>query len=103
MKRSDTRTLVEDVGKKRDAMAALALYDHSIQCGHKRIALLRYLDAKDLAAPLTRQHHAYAQAIASSLSVGDMESIAKQAIERSRQRWSAGAKKKCACREHRRT
>lgn len=93
MQRSDTRALVEEVGKKRDPIAALALYDHSIQCGHGRIALLRYLDAKDLAAPLTRRHHAYAQAIALSLSVSDMESIAKQAMERSRQRRSAKAKK----------
>ncbi|WP_245253643.1 hypothetical protein [Paraburkholderia sp. LEh10] len=73
-------------------MAALTLYDHSIECGHRRIALLRYMDAKDLAAPLTRRHHAYAQTVADSLSVDEMASIARQAIERSRQRRSAATK-----------
>ncbi|SIT49127.1 conserved hypothetical protein [Paraburkholderia piptadeniae] len=92
MKRSDTRSLVEDVGKKCGVVAALALYDHSIQCGHRKIALLRYMDARDLAAPLTERHHTYAQTVAESLSDGEIESILKQAVERSRQRRCAAAK-----------
>ena len=78
--------LVENVVQKRDAMAALALYDHSMQCGHKKIALLRYMDARDLAAPLTDRHHAYARTVVESLSSIEMESVARQAVKRSRQR-----------------
>nr|WP_090866325.1 hypothetical protein [Paraburkholderia diazotrophica] len=93
MKRSDTRNLVEDVGTECDALAALALYDHSIQCGHRKIALLRYMDARDLAAPLTERHHAYAWTVAKSLGMDAMKSIARQAVERSRQRRDAATKR----------
>ncbi len=93
MKRSDTRRLNTDVRLERDATAALALYDGSIRHGHRHIALLRYMDARDLAAPLTQRHHEYAQKVASSLSATDVERICGQAIDRSRQRQRAAAKK----------
>ncbi|HWT37187.1 MAG TPA: hypothetical protein VN289_12950 [Paraburkholderia sp.] len=93
MKRSDTRRLIVNVHNRRDATAALALYDRSIQHGHRHVALLRYMDARDLAAPLTERHHDYARKVASSLSATDFERILGQAVDRSRQRQRAAAKR----------
>ncbi|MBN3756125.1 hypothetical protein G3N95_24510 [Paraburkholderia sp. Tr-20389] len=93
MRRSDTRRLNADVRQDRDATAALALYDRSIRHGHRHIALLRYMDARDLAAPLTQHHHEYAQKVASSLSATDIERLCGQAVDRSRQRQRAASKK----------
>ncbi|CAD6543935.1 hypothetical protein LMG27952_04109 [Paraburkholderia hiiakae] len=86
MNRTHTRNLVRQVAQDCDPQAALSLYDQSIASGHKRIALLRYLDARDLSVPLTPQHHAYARAVASVLSERDMEIIAREALRRSRER-----------------
>ncbi|WP_202905100.1 hypothetical protein [Paraburkholderia mimosarum] len=70
------------------------LYDRSIASGQKRIALLRYLDARDLSVPLTPQHHAYARAVASVLSERDIETIAREALRRSRERHASLALKR---------
>jgi hypothetical protein len=86
MKRPDTRELVRRVTESRDPEAALALYDHSIVCHHKRIALLRYLDAKDLLAPLEKRHHEYAQSVAAGLTDAQIQAVTRQAIGRSRLR-----------------
>lgn len=86
MNRIETRVLVERVAQCRDPQAALSLYEHSIASGHKRIALLRYMDARDLSVPMTQQHHAYAYAVASALSDQEMEAVARQALKRSRER-----------------
>ncbi|MEM5367704.1 hypothetical protein V4C53_16920 [Paraburkholderia azotifigens] len=91
MRRSETRGLNASVRTKRDPSAALALYDRSIRHGHRHVALLRYMDARDLAAPLTQAHHEYAEKIASSLSVTDIERILGQAVDRSRQRQRAAS------------
>lgn len=88
MKRVDTRALVQQMAKAGDRMVALRLYEHSMKLGHKKIALLRYLDAKELSAPLSQSHHAYAQAIATTLSARVVERIFQQAIERSKLRLS---------------
>ena len=86
MNRTETRALVKRVAQCRDPQAALSLYEHSIASGHKRIALLRYMDARDLSVPMTQQHHAYACAIVNALSDREMESIARQALKRSHAR-----------------
>lgn len=86
MNRTETRVLVKRVAQCRDPQAALSLYEHSIASGHKRIALLRYMDARDLCVPMTQQHHAYACTIANTLSDREMESVARQALKRSRER-----------------
>jgi hypothetical protein len=78
-----TSTRVETAGlsqlacEQRDAHAALALLDRSIALGHRRIALIRYLHAQYLDAPLCAQHHEYVQKIAERLSA---ETIARIAI-----------------------
>jgi hypothetical protein len=86
MSRENTRSLVKRVAQDGDPLAALSLYEHSIASGHKRIALLRYMDARDLAVPLTPRHHAYAHAIANDLSEREMQAIASEALRRSRER-----------------
>jgi hypothetical protein len=86
MSRANTRSLVKRVAYDGDPLAALSLYEKSIASGHTRIALLRYMDARDLAVPLTPRHHAYAHAIANGLSERDMQAIANEAIKRSRER-----------------
>jgi hypothetical protein len=68
--------LVAELG---DPVAALALYEHSVACGHGRIALLRYLDARRLNAPFDAAHHAYVQRIAARLSAEQLRRIAQQA------------------------
>jgi hypothetical protein len=92
MRRSETRGLNASVRTKRDATAALALYERSIRHGHRQVALLRYMDARDLAAPLTQAHHDYAEKVASSLSATDIERVLGQAVDRSRQRRREAAK-----------
>ena len=92
MRRSETRGLNASVRTKHDATAALALYDRSIRHGHRHVALLRYMDARDLAAPLTQAHHDYAEKVASSLTATDIERILGQAVDRSRQRQRAASK-----------
>lgn len=86
MNRTETRVLVKRVAQCRDPQAALSLYEHSMAAGHTRIALLRYMDARDLSVPMTQQHHAYACAIATALSNREMEAVARQALKRSRER-----------------
>ena len=86
MDRTHTRNLVRQVAQDCDPQAALSLYDQSMASGHKRIALLRYLDARDLSVPLAPHHHAYARSVASALSERDMEVIAREALRRSRER-----------------
>jgi len=91
MSRAHTRNLVMRVAQECDTHAALSLYDQSMASGHRRIALLRYLDARDLSAPLTPQHHAYAHAVASILNEREMEAIAREALRRSRERHAGKA------------
>ncbi|MDR5761576.1 hypothetical protein [Caballeronia sp. LZ035] len=68
--------------KKHDADAALALLDRSIALKHRRIALIRYLHAQYLDAPLQSRHHDYVKAIAARLSVDALMRIAATARAR---------------------
>lgn len=62
---------------------AIDLYERSMRLGHRRVALLRYMDARDLSAPLSQEHHAYAQSIIENLSDPDINKIATESIKRS--------------------
>jgi hypothetical protein len=83
-----TSTRVETAGlsqlacELRDADAALALLDRSIALGHRRIALIRYLHAQYLDAPLSARHHEYVQKIAEHLSAETIARIAMAARAR---------------------
>jgi hypothetical protein len=74
--------LSERACKERDAGAALALLDRSIQLKHRRIALIRYLHAQYLDAPLEPRHHDYVKAIAARLSADALMRIAATARAR---------------------
>lgn len=77
--RRRTHRLMKLVAEFGDPVAALALYEHSVACGHRRIALLRYLDAQRLNAPFDASHHEYVRRIAARLSVRQLHAIAQQA------------------------
>jgi hypothetical protein len=80
--RDTTALLSERAFKERDPVAALALLDHSMALKHRRIALIRYLHAQYLDAPLEPRHHEYVKTIAARLSVDALMRIAAAARAR---------------------
>jgi hypothetical protein len=80
--RDTTAHLSQRAFRERDAQAALALLEHSIALKHRRIALIRYLHAQYLDAPLEARHHDYVKAIAARLSVDALMRIAATARAR---------------------
>jgi hypothetical protein len=74
-----TTRLTERARHEGDADAALALLDRSIVLRHRRIALIRYLLAQRLGAPLQARHHQYVEKIAAHLSVDSLARIASAA------------------------
>jgi hypothetical protein len=66
--RDTVALLSERMFRQRDALAALALLERSIALRHRRIALIRYLHAQFLDAPLEARHHEYVKAVAARLS-----------------------------------
>ncbi|SAL78715.1 hypothetical protein AWB71_05745 [Caballeronia peredens] len=74
--------LSERACKDRDSGAALALLERSIELRHRRIALIRYLHAQYLDAPLEARHHDYVKTIAARLSVEALMRIAAAARAR---------------------
>jgi hypothetical protein len=82
--RAATARLTARACDERDAGAALALLDQSIALRHRRIALIRYLLARELGAPLDARHHAYVEKVAAHLSVDALTRIAGAARTRLR-------------------
>jgi len=80
--RVETAGLSQLACEQRDAHAALALLDRSIALGHRRIALIRYLHAQYLDAPLCARHHDYVQKIAERLSTETIARLAEAARTR---------------------
>lgn len=80
--RDTAARLSERACKGHDAHAALALLDRSIALKHRRIALIRYLHAQYLDAPLEAHHHEYVKGIAARLSVDALMCIAAAARAR---------------------
>jgi hypothetical protein len=79
-----TARLTERAFQQGDADAALALLDQSMLLRHRRIALIRYLLAQQLGAPLQARHHEYVQKIAAHLSAETLARIAGAARARLR-------------------
>ncbi|WGS53367.1 hypothetical protein LFL96_20030 [Paraburkholderia sp. D15] len=79
-----TARLTERACHEGDAHAALALLDQSIVLRHRRIALIRYLLAQQLGAPLEARHHQYVERIAARLSAEALARIAGAARARRR-------------------
>ncbi|WP_233805539.1 hypothetical protein [Paraburkholderia sp. HP33-1] len=82
--RAATARLTARACDERDAGAALALLDQSIALRHRRIALIRYLLARELGAPLEARHHAYVEKVAARLSADALARIAGAARARLR-------------------
>ncbi|WP_250515784.1 hypothetical protein [Caballeronia sp. INDeC2] len=74
--------LSERAFKKHDADAALALLDRSIALKHRRIALIRYLHAQYLDAPLEARHHEYVKGVATRMSAEALMQVAAAARAR---------------------
>ena len=79
-----TARLTQRACEQRDADAALALLDQSIGLRHRRIALIRYLLAQQLGAPLQARHHDYVRKIAARLSADALARVASAARARLR-------------------
>ncbi|CAH2801341.1 MAG: hypothetical protein CBARDMAM_4359 [uncultured Caballeronia sp.] len=68
--------------EQHDPHAALALLDRSLALGHRKIALIRYLHAHYLGAPLEPRHHEYVHKLAERLSAEMIARIATAACAR---------------------
>ncbi|RKE38952.1 hypothetical protein B0G76_5318 [Paraburkholderia sp. BL23I1N1] len=79
-----TARLTERACQQGDAHAALALLDQSILLQHRRIALIRYLLAQQLGAPLQSRHHEYVEKIAARLSADALARVVGAARARLR-------------------
>src|SRR5579863_7083219 len=89
MARAHISHLVKLAYESRDPAAALALLDRSIELGHRRIALIRYLQAQFVEAPLEARHHAYVRDIAARMSAETLGRVAAEARSRSLSRQSS--------------
>jgi hypothetical protein len=78
MARNVIRTLKDGV-RQGDAQSALALLERSIKFGHGKLAVLRYLVAERLGAPLTHQQFLYCQKVSRLLGDEEVASILRQA------------------------
>jgi hypothetical protein len=95
MARAHISQLVKLAYEARDPAAALALLDRSIELGHRRIALIRYLQAQCVEAPLEARHHAYVRDVAARMSAETLGRVAAEA--RSRARHSAQSAQAARC------
>ncbi|MBP0591550.1 hypothetical protein J8I87_17825 [Paraburkholderia sp. LEh10] len=82
MSRADTSALLKRAYGAGDARAAIALLDQSIALGHRRIALIRYLQAQHLDAPLDARHHEYVREIAARMSPQTLARVVGEARAR---------------------
>lgn len=82
MARAHTAELVKRACVSGDAQAAVQLLEHSIALGHRRIALIRYLHAQYLCAPLVNRHHDYVRRIAARMSPATLAQVVREARER---------------------
>jgi hypothetical protein len=77
MARANVSRLVKLAYEAGDPAAALALLERSI-------ALLRYLQAQRVDAPLDARHHAYVRAVAARMSAETLRRVAAEARSRAR-------------------
>ena len=81
MSRARTSELLKLVYSGRDvaAGAAVALLEQSIALGHRRIALIRYLQAEHLGAVLDARHHEYVRGVAARMSSDTLAKVVAEA------------------------
>jgi hypothetical protein len=79
MARAQTSELLQRVYSAGDAGAAVALLDQSIALGHRRIALIRYLQAEFLGGSLDARHHEYVKGVAARMSAETLAKVVGEA------------------------
>lgn len=79
MSRARTSELLKRAYEAGDREAALALLEQSIALGHRRIALLRYLQASYLRAALDARHHDYVREVAARMSPATLSRLVGEA------------------------
>jgi len=84
MPRAQTSQLVKQAYDAGDPDAAVALLEQSIALGHRRIALIRYLQAQHLDAPLDARHHDYVRGVAARMSAATLARVVGEARVRAR-------------------
>jgi hypothetical protein len=84
MARAEVSQLLKLAYQAGDPAAALALLERSIELRHRRVALLRYLHAQFVDAPLDERHHAYVRDVAARMSIETLGRVAAEARSRLR-------------------
>ncbi|HEX7649255.1 MAG TPA: hypothetical protein VF450_17795 [Noviherbaspirillum sp.] len=79
MKRQDIRDLKRAATHERDEYAMLALLERSVRFGHKRLALIRCIQAERLGIPLSQDILSYCHNVAKDLPVDALQKIVRQA------------------------
>jgi hypothetical protein len=75
MSRDDIRSLKRAVSKHDDGGAMLALLQRSIQFGHRRLALLRCLQAERMGLSIEAETLRYCQQVADSMSREELGNV----------------------------
>ena len=79
MKRQEIRQLKRAVSDQRNADAMLALLQRSVRFGHKRLALLRCIQAERMGIPVAPEALAYCRQVAEQMSGAVLADIVVQA------------------------
>ena len=79
MQRTDIRRLKRNVRSQGDTQAMLALLERSVRFGHRRLALLRCIQAERMGIKVTPQVLAYCRDIADRMPPGELEKFVRQA------------------------
>lgn len=79
MRRQEIRKLKRLVSRERDIDALLSLLERSIRFGHKRLALLRCIQAERLGVKVSPEVLDYCQSVADSLPKEVLHQIIKNA------------------------
>lgn len=79
MKRQEIRDLKRAVSHESNKNAMLALLERSVRFGHKRLALIRCIQAERLGITLSREILSYCQDVADSLPADALQKVVRQA------------------------
>ena len=80
MKRDTIRQLKRAVADDSDAHAMLVLLERSVRFGHKRLALLRCLQAEHLSVTVMPETLHYCQQVADRMAPAELQRIIRHAM-----------------------
>jgi hypothetical protein len=75
-KRGEVRTLKQAVAQQGSVQAMFALLNRSVKLGHRRLALLRYLQAEWMVIVIRPASLAYCERVADQMPFAELERIA---------------------------